>query len=302
MEDNQAKSMYNPLDHGGKYFEIDSTHVGGRFAISVSVPATYGMNEERLPVVYVTDGNIAGPMSSGVTFSMFLREAITQCRPFIQVNIGYTAEDVGQMISIRNRDLVPPGEPVAPEMYPYMRQRMGIDQGMAPESAMDIFFESYASGRGDNMLKFIEHELHPAIEKQFRIDNDDVGFFGYSFGGLLALYALTGETQFFAKLGAGSPGIMVDDSVVFARYESLVASTTRSRDIHLHLSVNINEMEGPFQAYRKLAIGSLKFLDMAKANPLPGMSITSEMIPGEDHEAGIIDAYRSFVRNVYRLR
>lgn len=295
-----ASSMFNPLARGD-YFEIDSELVSDRFAVSVSLPAAYERSEKPLPLLYVTDGNVAGPMSDGIAFSLFLREAITPCRPFIQVNIGYTEEGAARMLSTRNRDLVPPGEPVAPEMYPYMREHLGVDEGLAPESAMDIFFDSYANGRGDNFLRFIQEELHPRIAGGYRVDEQDIGFFGYSFGGLLALFALSNGDSFFRRFGAGSPGVMVDDSVVFGRYRRLLDSHPAARDLHLHLSVNIHEMEGPVQAYRKLAIGSLRFLDLAKAEPLPGLIVTSEMIAGQDHEAGLIDAYRSFVRHAYRL-
>lgn len=299
MAANATGSMFNPLDRC-IYFELDSALVSDRFSISISLPATYDITDEPLPVLYVTDGNIAAPMTGGVAFSMFLREAVMPCRAFIQVNIGYPAEGARRMLSTRNRDLVPPGEPVAPEMMPYMRDHLGIDDGLAPEAALDIFFDSYANGQGDRLLRFIEEELHPRILSRFRADAGDVGFFGYSFGGLLALYALSCGNRFFTKYGAGSPGIMVDDSVVFALYETMQAAAAEAHPAHLHLSINIHEMEGPVRAYRKLAMGALRFLDQAMAAPLPGLRISSEMIPGQDHEAGFIDAYRSFVRHAYR--
>ncbi|ETI63481.1 hypothetical protein C100_12460 [Sphingobium sp. C100] len=299
MAANATQSMFNPLDRC-TYLEIDSDHVGDRFAISISLPATYDLTDDPLPVLYVTDGNIAAPMTGGVAFSMFLPEAAIPCRPFIQVNIGYPEDGARRMLSTRNRDLVPPGERVAPEMIPYMRDHLGIDEGLAPETALDIFFDSYADGHGDRLLKFIEEELHPQVAARFRADAWDVGFFGYSFGGLLALYALSCGNRFFVKYGAGSPGIMVDDSVVFGLYETMLAAGAEAHPAHLHLSINIHEMEGPVRAYRKLAMGALRFLDQAMADPLPGLRISSEMIPGQDHEAGFIDAYRSFVRHTYR--
>ncbi|ALJ20840.1 alpha/beta hydrolase [Microbacterium sp. No. 7] len=293
--------MFNPLA-AGPYFEIDSEQVGGRFAISVSLPAAYHQTDEPLPVLYVTDGNVMGPLSGGVSFSFTLeKEAVVPCRPYVQVAIGYTAEDAAQMLSIRNRDLVPPGEPIAPSMYPYMRDHFGLPEGEMLDGAMDTFFASYADGHGDRLLEFIKKELHPVIAEEFRIDTNDVGFFGYSFGGLLALYALGEGDGFFSRIGAGSPGILVDDSVVFPRYADALGKATPTHDLHLHISVNIHEMEGPVEAYRRLAIGSLRFLNLVKAEPLPGLRVTSEMLPGNDHEAGLIDAYRSFVRSSYRL-
>jgi len=195
---NATQSMFNPLDRC-TYFEIDSDHVGDRFAISISLPATYDLTDDPLPVLYVTDGNIAAPMTGGVAFSVFLREAAIPCRPFIQVNIGYPEDGARRMLSTRNRDLVPPGE-----------------------------------------------------------------------------------------------------RVVFGLYETMLAAGAEAHPAHLHLSINIHEMEGPVRAYRKLATGALRFLDQAMADPLPGLRISSEMIPGQDHEAGFIDAYRSFVRHTYR--
>ncbi|MEU6561606.1 alpha/beta hydrolase [Nocardia nova] len=276
--------------------------MGDRFAISVSVPVTYELTDEPLPVLYATDGNVMAPLSDGVAFSMSLREAITQCRPYIQVNIGYPADRAPDMLTIRNRDLVPPGEPISDAMYPYIREHLGVDLGHAPQEAMDQFFDSYSNGRGDLLLRFLEHELHPEISSRFRVDDDDIALLGYSFGGLLTAYALASGTQFFAHLGACSPAIVVDDSVVFAQYRKLAEAGAPSRDIHLHLTVNTYEMNGHTQIYRHLGIGSLRFLDMVVSAPIPGLTVTSEFIAGQDHEAGLVDAYRSFVRAVYRLR
>ena len=298
MPDAQVASMFNPFDTG-PYFEVESTSVGARYAISVALPAGYDPGDGPYPVLYVADGNILGPLSSGVTFAMFLRESIVRCRPFVQVNIGYPPEDAAQMLVIRNRDLVPPGEPIAPELYPYIAAYLGIDRGLAPQGYVDAFFESAANGHGDNFLAFIEHELHPRIEEQFNVDRDDIGFFGYSYGGLLSLYALCGGSRFFAKVGAGSPAVTTDHSVVLPMYGRLLDSAPEPADTHLHLSINIEEMEGAEAFYRKLGLGALRFLDMVKSDPLPGLTVTSEMIPGQDHEAGFVDAYRSFVRHAY---
>ncbi|WP_409187007.1 alpha/beta hydrolase [Amycolatopsis sp. VS8301801F10] len=278
-----------------EYFEIDSAAVGARFAVSVFLPRGYE-RDGAWPLVYATDGNIVAPLTEGLRGALTDRQQARPVEPYVQVNVGYVEEDAPNQLVLRNRDLVPPGEGVPDFMHAHIRSRLGVDSGAAPESVCDAFFAQQKNARADNFLAFLETELHPEIESRYRVRADDVGLFGYSYGGLFTLFALTAGAALFTRFGASSPGIVVPDSRIYERYESLRGLPGETS---LHLTVNAYEMLGPSKFYRHLAIEFLRFLDVVTERPLPGLRVSCELIPGESHSTGITDAYRSFLRACY---
>ncbi|MCG3751937.1 alpha/beta hydrolase [Amycolatopsis sp. Poz14] len=283
-----------------EYFEIDSTAVGARFAVSVFLPRGYEGSSREYPLVYATDGNLIAPLTEGVRGAITDRQQARPVEPYLQVNVGYVAADAPRQLVLRNRDLVPPGEGVPDFMRAHIRRRLGVESGAAPESMYEEFFAQQKNARADNFLAFLETELHREISARYRFRADDVGLFGYSYGGLFTLFALTSGSSLFTRFGAGSPGVVVPDSRIYERYEKLLADTESPvRETFLHLTVNAYEMLGPSQFYRHLGIEFLRFLDVATERPLPGLRVSTELIADESHSSGIVDAYRSFLRTCY---
>ncbi|MFE3171958.1 alpha/beta hydrolase [Amycolatopsis sp. NPDC059090] len=278
-----------------EYFEIDSAAVGARFAASVFLPRGYERGGDW-PLVYATDGNIIAPLTEGLHGALADRQQARPVEPYVQVNVGYVTEDAPNQLVLRNRDLVPPGEGVPDFMRAHIRGRLGVDSGAVPESVCDDFFAQQKNARADNFLAFLETELHPEIESRYRFRADDVGLFGYSYGGLFTLFALTSGSAPFTRFGASSPGVVVPDSRIYERYENL---HRLPRETFLHLTVNAYEMLGPSKFYRHLAIEFLRFLDVVTERPLPGLRVSTELISGESHSTGMADAYRSFLRACY---
>ena len=281
-----------------EYFEIDSEHVGDRFAISVSFPGSSdGKSGSTYALLYATDGNTFGSVMDATRFCFVGFDAVRPVQPYLQVNIGYPPSQASSQAVLRNRDLVPPGEGFPSFMAAHVRSRLGAD---TPDSTIQAFLEQYKASRADNFLAFIEDELHPVICGRYSVQESNVGLFGYSSGGLFTLYALTSGSRLFTRFGASSPGVHVEDSKIFDLYDELLKRTDRfSRSAHLHLTVNSYELLGPVRLYRALGINLLRFLDMVDEHPLPGLRVTTELILGESHYGGFVDAYRSFLRSCY---
>lgn len=289
--------MANPVVQT-EYFEIDSDHVGDRFGISVSLPGAYDTGADgAYPLLYATDGNTFGPIMDTVRFTLGGFDAIPPVRDFVQVNIGYPPSKSASQAVLRNRDLIPPGEDMPRFMGAHVRSRLGPS---TPESTVQALLDAYRSARADNFLSFIEDELHPEICLRYRVDPTDVGLFGYSSGGLFTLYALTSGSRLFSCFGASSPGVHTDGSKIFDLYKRLLQRAERpGLDLRLHLTLNSEELLGSVRLYRNLAINTLRFLDMVYVQPLPGLAVTAEVIEGQTHYSGFVDAYRSFVRACY---
>lgn len=55
------------------------------------------------------------------------------------------------------------------------------------------------------------------------MDAGDVGLFGYSYGGLFAMYAFAMASPLFTVIGASSPGILSAETQVFQHYDRRIA-------------------------------------------------------------------------------
>lgn len=275
-----------------QYFEIDSKFVGSRLGIWVSPPPRYELSDGDFPVLYATDGTYVGritELQAGYLMGDFERPV----RPYVHVSVGYVGDEANQLLMTRNRDFVPPGEPLAPEFREFIQTR--VDTGiMAPEDR-DAFFHHFDHARADNFLKFLEEELHPEVCRRYRIDQGDVSLFGSSNGGLFSLYAFTAGKTIFNKIASCSPGLLVPDSQIYARYAGLVEREFES-STHLYMYVNGPEMVGPCKLFRTLGIEFLRFIDRVRDQPLSGMRLSTQVGFGENHYSGIIDAYKGFLR------
>lgn len=276
-----------------QYFEIKSAYTGDTFAISVFLPRQYADDDAAYPLLYMTDGNIYAPISESVMPAFMQFDAVPRAEPFLQVNIGFPADQAQHALTLRMRNFGLPGATVPDYMAAHTRQRLG------PEAA-HAGIEQFRNGQADKFLAFIEEELHPEILRRFRIKPDAVGLFGYSAGGLFSLYGLVSGSRIFSRYGVSAPGVFSDDCMIFSMYEErLRCVPADDRQIHLHLSINSLELFGLARLYRLNMVNLLRFYDMLLERPLPGLRITTDVVAGESHYTGFVDAYRSFVRGCY---
>ena len=280
---------------GTRFFTTWSEAVGARLGVWVTVPPAYALGTDPLPVLYVTGANMQVALTAPLGVAMSL-DPIRPVRPHIQVAIGYVGDDARDFIRVRNRDLVPPGEPFPHQMADHLRPR--VDRGLLPEETFRRIVDELSSTCADRFLSFIEDELHPEIAAAWRIDSDDAGLFGYSYGALFSLYAFARPSRLFRTVGASSPGVLSPESEVYRLYRERLASGDAGPS-RLHLTVNASEGSGPEALYRDLSARYLQTLDLIRREPLPGVRVTAETLIGEVHATGIIDGFRSFLRACY---
>jgi uncharacterized protein len=135
----------------------------------------------------------------------------------IVVGIGYPtgeplAEATKEVLRLRARDLTPVPDPA----------KAGDD--------------SKPSGGAPAFLTFVQSELIPLIEREYRSDGAARVLVGHSYGGLFTLYALFHQPQLFAGYVAGSPSLFYGDRVTFAD-EAAFAEGRRSLPVKLYLGI-----------------------------------------------------------------
>lgn len=278
-------------------FEIDSAIVGERFAVWVTVPASYAPDDEPgLPVVYQIDGNLFFPATAPF-HPTGEGDPMSPLVPFILVSVGYGERTSHEWTWLRVRDLLPPGETVPEIMYQVMEY--SIEAGLISKADGDRYREMFERPGADRFLRFLEDELHPRLTDKFRIDGENVGIWGDSYGGLFTAYVALKRSDLFKTVGSGSPGIIGENSQIFELYREALASRQDFSARRLHITLGSRELTQPSIYQGITARGTSELLAQTSMNPLPGLQVSSELIPLETHLTGSVPAWFSFLRACY---
>lgn len=278
------------------YFEIDSVKAGARYAVWVTVPTAYAQNpEQSFPAIYMPDGNRAALLGPFVG-NAGLFDPINPVQSSIQIAIGYTGEDIKYGLAVRARDLLPPREALPEGLIESMK-----GPGTSPlldRKGTDLYIRNLENPAGDRYHAFLIEELHPFIAKKYRIQHDNVGFFGHSYGGLFATYAALQKSTVFKNFGASSPGILARRSAVFKLFSDAAAGGGLS-DRNLHMLLATREVTQPTLYQAMVGAGTLEFMELASTTPLKGLRFSSHLIEDESHMSVEWPAIYSFLRALY---
>jgi len=180
-------------------FSIASDYVKGEtYMIQVGLPIGYAASDKSYPVFYITDGDISFGMTKGIADLLMIGREI---QDIIVVGIGY-GQGLKYRQETRGRDLIP-----------------GSD---------NLIAEGENASGADNFIQFIQHELFPVINKNYRTIPDSSAIGGHSLGGMLNSYILFKQPELFNKYVIGSPLIYWDNHTIlkleteyFNRYKEL---------------------------------------------------------------------------------
>ncbi|MGW3469680.1 alpha/beta hydrolase [Saccharopolyspora sp. NPDC000995] len=266
------------------YFEMRSSG-GHDYGVWVTTPPGYDPTTTRAPAVYVLDGNWA----VGMTAPLIVTQAdpMQRIQPYIQVSVGYAGEEAQHWDRLRNRDLVPPGEPIAKELIDAVEA--GVQAGARTREEADAYLAALRDTHADAFLGFLTAELHPRIERDYGTATSGHGLFGYSYGGLFSLYTwLTGSTL-FESIGAGSPGVAGEDSHIFAQLQEM---GDRQQAAKLHVTLNERELLGDLAIYQNITKNTATVLHRLT---LRGGAVTSAVLR-ETHVTGLQASFLSYLR------
>lgn len=274
------------------YLEVDANS-GHRYAVWVTTPPGYDAATDTLPLIYVLDGNFA----VGLTAPLIVTQAdpYLTVAPYIQVSVGYAGDEAANWAQLRNRDLVPPGEPVSDEMKTTLAAAR--DAGAMTHEQVDAYLAVLADSHADVFLDFITDELHPKLQSQLRVSDAGHGLFGYSYGGLFALYAWLRETPLFSTVGAGSAGVAHPESQIFDLIRKLPERPESADVSRLHLTVNEAELLGAIPIYRDIARNVLEVVEQLSAKGY-AQDITTALMH-ETHVTGVQASFLSYLKTCH---
>jgi len=187
----------------GRSITLRSAILGEDRELRIYLPPGYGEGDSRYPVLYVLDGESMFGFTTGIV------DFFSKSRRIPEMLI------VGIVNVDRTRDLTPQPGDADLRRYP-------------------------ASGHADAFLEFLEKEVVPFVDLQYRTEPYRV-LAGHSLGGLFAVHAFLSDTGFDAFI-ASSPSLYWNDRSQLRLARTKLARNA-SRPRPLFLSVGGDESE-----------------------------------------------------------
>lgn len=149
-------------------------------------PPSYENSKNKYPVLYLLDGDNHFHHTTGIIQFLATRDRMPE---MMVVALPNTAGN-------RTRDLTPPTQVDRTNDYP-------------------------ASGGADNFLRFINDELIPYVDNNYRTTSHKT-LVGHSLGGLFVIHSLLTRPEIFNDYIAISPALWWDDAAIISRADSIL--------------------------------------------------------------------------------
>ena len=249
-QSSQAPTGVTPL-------KINSTVLGEERIVLVRTPQGYEANAQHYPVIYMTDGDSHIAHTSSTIEFLARNDRLPE---MIVVAILNTD---------RTRDLTP---------TKWMETQPGSTTLQFP-----------TSGGADKFLKFIETELIPRIESQYRTQPYRI-FAGHSLGGLFAIHAMMSRPELFNSYIAVSPSLQWDNQVLVKRAEEFFKER---KEFNKTLYVTLGNEKGA------ITEGFNKFKELLSKIQIKGFEWGAQQMLDEDHGSVVLRSHYFGLRKIF---
>jgi uncharacterized protein len=255
----------------GREGALDSKILGERRHYRVYVPAQYDdplYAPVRHPVLYLLDGDWHFHSASGVVH--FMSEATTQIPRLIVVAIANTD---------RTRDMTPTASRV---------DDRGQEQAWVA-----------TSGGADRFLAFMEKELIPRIEADYRAAPHRT-LVGHSLGGLVALHSFLSQPGLFQGYIALDPALWWQEQLMVTRLQEKLRDVPDSRTT-VYMALAHHRTTGERDETTSL-VSTLRFAEILQSRRFDRLKVTLRQFAEEDHStiplpglyAGLLDVFAGY--------
>lgn len=240
---------------------LRSECVGQDYRIGVWFPFSYGMSDRRYPVLYVPDAEFAFGLATSLMPILIGGGEIPE---LLVVGISYHGiADWREHGILRDRDFCPPG-----------------------------FQNPPSESRLPSYTTFYQQELFPFIESEYRGNPDDRALFGFSSGGFFAMHCMLTQPGMFHRFIAASCTWQRADQLVL-EWERCYADQPNHPSVDVYLSVGGLEDE-QLPGFRAVT-------DALRTRNDPTLRLTTEVLEGERHSAGVLaKTFLNGVRTVFK--
>lgn len=221
---------------------LHSPIVGDEYEISVWLPPGYDNSGQQYPALYLLDPafgfGFAVPVVLGQIWDGMVPEMIV-------VGIGKQIDSYDEWWPIRGRDYAPVPLPGQPD-----------------------------SGQAAVFLKFVETELVPYIDSNFRTGLDDRALWGHSLAGAFVLFSMFSKPGLFKRYIATSPDLFLEGDPLLD-YLGGLPEEIRFSETSLFVSIGSSDQEyGPHvKAFTKIM----------QDKDYPGLNFKTVILEGYAH-------------------
>ena len=228
-------------------FSITSEYVKGEnYLIQVGLPIGYSSSNKSYPVLYVLDGDYLFGITKGIADLLMIGKEI---KGIIVVGISY-GKGVFSWSIKRTRDLTP-----------------GHDT---------IFAKGQNTGGADNFLKFIQYEVFPAVNKNYRTEPDSSAICGESLGGLLNSYILWKQPELFKDYIIISPSLIWNNKSVLKLESEYFVN-------HKELNKAVYLAYGSLDSKEVIISPATELIQMIQTHDYKGLRLITRVFEGETH-------------------
>jgi predicted alpha/beta superfamily hydrolase len=240
-----------------KKIKITSKLLNEEETIFVSLPKNYSTSGKSYPVIYVLDGS-----ETMISYANGLIKNLSDCEIIPELIIVAIASND------RNRDYTP----IKPNYFPE-------------------FVNVTSAGHADQFLSYIEKELFPYVEKNYRTVPCRI-FAGHSFGGLCVTYAFVTRNDMFNSYIASSPSISWCFDLVNGKYSDTIAALNVKNKNYF-----ISATENEDSLFIKNVFSFARILEL-KASP--NLHWNCSLVKNEDHATQITNGLYYGLRYIYK--
>lgn len=236
------------------------------YPLYISLPSDYAAHpERRYPVLLLADGPYAFPVVRAIIGRV--ADGGQVWREPIIVGLGYALGE--HRIDSRRRDYTP-------------TPHGDVDATPAAPGARVVY------GAAEPYRQHLAREVLPFVAQHYRADLTDVTYAGHSYGGLLGAHILLTSPALFRRYILLSPSLWYGAGVTLAR-ERARALTHRDLPADVYLAIGSLETTAepsilPTADANYDMVGDMDaFARSLCARHYPGLRVTEEILPGEDH-------------------
>lgn len=240
--------------------ELTSSVTGGKYNIKIWLPRDYRKSSQKYPVLYVTD---AETNFGGITYIVQRLIKDELIPPVVVVGIAY-GTDYDTFYALRSRDLTPVEDKTL---------RMGRN--------------IHPTGGAEAFSKFLEIDLFPFIEQNFRAKPEGRAIYGHSYGGLFGTYLLLNKSSLFDKYLILSPSLWYHNEIMLAE--------AKQKEIPVPVRVFLasGELEGRIDDLQ------IQFVEILEEKGLTNLSVKSEILENETHRTIFGAGFTNGLRYLY---
>lgn len=236
------------------------------YRLYVALPDGYARHSaKKWPVLFLADAPYSFPLVRSIA-SRIARNDRIERTPII-VGLGYAVGD--SQVHSRRRDYTP-------------TRHGDVDAKPTGPNKPVVY------GEAEGYRQHLAEEVLPLIAKRYRADMTDLTYAGHSYGGLFGAHVLLTSPEMFQRYILLSPSLWYGRKVMLAR-EGARALTAKDLPAKIFMAIGAQEATTdpdtePREDSSYDMVGDMAELTrQLTSRNYPSLSVTTLVIPGEDH-------------------